>query len=125
MVADDWASKEKKLKARYKKLVGKLGEGGFGRAYRVIDKSGAEKVVKINLVADESLQAEYNDMNYLRHPNIPHVYCFFKLDGSTCIEMDYCKNGDLYHRIRRGPYPSNEEERPPSSSQKPVAAQGN
>ena len=109
MMADDWASKEKKLKTLYKAVVGTLGEGGFGRAYRVIDKSGADKVVKINLVADESLQAEYNDMRWLRHPNIPHVYSFFKLEGSTCIEMDYCKNGDLDHRIRRGPYPTNKE----------------
>ena len=69
----------------------------------MIDKSGADKVVKINLVADESLKAEYNDMRWLRHPNIPHVYSFFKLEGSTCIEMDYCKNGDLDNRIRRGP----------------------
>ena len=53
-----------------------LGAGGFGRAYKCEDSSGAEKVVKVSWhpATRASLQEEYNFMRKLRHHNLPHVY---------------------------------------------------
>jgi serine/threonine protein kinase len=76
-VRPDWVSWERALIAHGYTVRKLLGAGGFGRAYRCEDRSGAEKVVKVSLdpaTGPLMLQEEYQFMSELRHPNLPHVY---------------------------------------------------
>ena len=80
----------------------KLGQGGFGSAFHVVDHTGAHKVVKVTSGAEEleDLQKEYDIMEKLRHPHLAHVYGIFSFSNTHWgIEMDYYKGGDLAHEI--------------------------
>ena len=74
----DWSDLEGQLCAMYNlRIVKMLGEGGMARAYKALDASGADKVVKVNTTqAGSELEHEYEHMEWHRHPNILHVYKF-------------------------------------------------
>ena len=101
--AIEWAGLEHELYCVHnKRVVALLGEGGFGRAYHVLDKTGADKVVKLDTTHNGSLLAEeYAKMDWLRHPNIPRLYDFlsFNEGAITGYEMDFYQSGDLFRFI--------------------------
>jgi len=72
----DWNSLERALEGHGYNVTRVLGDGGFGRAYKCKDRSGAEKVLKVALSQSDhsEMMEEYRTMNELRHPNLPHVY---------------------------------------------------
>ena len=57
----DWEQLIAQLAARGYQVKTTLGEGGFGRAYKCIDDSGAEKVIKVS-TAGVALHEEYVHM---------------------------------------------------------------
>ena len=101
--AINWAGLEQELYSKYNMRVAKmLGQGGFGRAYLVVDASGADKVVKFDTTSfGSTLASEYEKMEWLRHPNIPRLYNFLSFGGGAinAYEMDFCRSGDLFQVI--------------------------
>lgn len=91
------------LAARYR-VVERLGEGGMGVVYRVVDEtSGATvalKTLPLRAGPDDRrlllFKTEFWAMTRLRHPNLPEVYDFGRLeDGTPYFTMELIEGADL------------------------------
>lgn len=90
------------------KIVEKLGEGGFGAAFKVHTRFEGEvlvlKKVRTQSIkeSNEALQ-EVKQLSVLEHPNIVRYRDFFLHEtGGVCIVMEFCEGGDLYDMLRHG-----------------------
>ncbi|BFZ14506.1 hypothetical protein BsWGS_17545 [Bradybaena similaris] len=91
--------------------VRQIGEGAFGRAVLVKEKTTAKQFVvkeinitKMSTKEREQARKEVAVLAQLKHPNIVAYVESFEERGSLYIVMNYCSGGDLYGRIneRRG-----------------------
>ena len=87
-------------------LVSYLGEGGFGKVYRVKDKlTGTNRAMKIIHVKSTSsdhekkISKEINILKELDHPNIMKVFEFFCSKNSIFIINELCTGGELFDKI--------------------------
>lgn len=96
------------FKQRYKRLK-LLGEGAFGAAYLVQDRSApdvyyAAKEVRLAHLAEKEKRAAVDEAELLRKVSHPYVvgYVASFLEGSKLhIVMEYADGGDLSARIKR------------------------
>ena len=88
--------------------VSTLGEGAFGKVYKVKHKISkvfrAMKLInkaKINMHKDDEndLINEINVLKSLDHPNIMKVYEYFNTSNSFYIVSELCTGGELYDKI--------------------------
>ena len=95
------------LAARYR-VIERLGEGGMGVVYRVLDTASDEEVALKTLQlrtggSDRPLllfKTEFWAMTRLRHPNLPEVHDFGSLDdGTPYFTMELVGGGDLAKRV--------------------------
>ena len=88
--------------ASYRNIV-QIGEGAFGKAFRVKDSAGAMKVLKVcaEPEANQMAEEEYAHLCALRHPHIATVYRHFRVHGLLAFEMNYYVEGDLHGTIWR------------------------
>ncbi|MCA9728192.1 MAG: HEAT repeat domain-containing protein, partial [Candidatus Eisenbacteria bacterium] len=94
---------------RYR-IVRKIGEGGFGYVYLVLDGSVGEEIIlkilspKISL--DESMIRRFvHELKYNRriiHPNVIRLYDFLELNPGHAISMEYFPSEDLGLLLERG-----------------------
>ena len=116
----DWSEVEHHLRCRYTD-INVVGQGGMGRAYKVKDKSGAVKVVKTTSIPDDKyMQAEYDFLVLLRHPNLAYVYKSFYAYGYLAMEMDWYTGGDLWALIYHGQMPEPKMAPMPSQDATPM-----
>jgi eukaryotic-like serine/threonine-protein kinase len=103
------------LNNRYR-IVGLLGQGGFGAVYRAFDQNmGKPVAIKENL--DTSLDAqrqfwqEAQILSNLRHPNLPLVTDYFVIQGiGQYLVMDFIEGEDLQEKLDRAGGPLPEEQ---------------
>mmetsp|Transcript_12304 Transcript_12304/g.20078 ORF Transcript_12304/g.20078 Transcript_12304/m.20078 type:complete len:641 (-) Transcript_12304:122-2044(-) len=86
------------------RVIKKLGEGGFGAAFKV-EKNGDMLVMKRVTArsateVNEALQ-EVKQLCVLDHPNIVRYRDFFLHNAGVCIVMEYCEGGDLYELLQK------------------------
>jgi len=93
------------------RIIAELGRGSFGvvkKAARQVD--GEEVAIKSILVggmqADDHdyLQHELDIAKRLRHPNIAVLYTIYKESEIVHLVMELCVGGDLFSRIAKGQF---------------------
>ncbi|KYO34354.1 serine/threonine-protein kinase Nek3-like [Alligator mississippiensis] len=91
-----------------------LGEGSFGRALLVCDKTSSQKYAMKEIRLPKSPSDVENSrkeailLAKMKHPNIVAYKESFEADGHLYIVMEYCDDGDLMQKIKhqRGkPFP--------------------
>jgi serine/threonine-protein kinase len=101
------------LPSRYR-IESIIGEGGFGKVYRVFD-SKLDRVLALKIISRDStsirasLMKEFKTLSKLQHPNLVRVYDFGNLESRLFyFTMEYlegadlrsyCKNADNLKRI--------------------------
>lgn len=91
------------------RVEGSLGEGSFGKVFRVKDKKGetyALKLLKLWEVEAGSrpdllkrFDREY-ETGQIKSDYLVHSICKGKVNGNAYIVMEYCKGGNLWDAIR-------------------------
>lgn len=83
-----------------------IGEGGFGRVFKAINKEGTEVALKIPKTFDKKSEtifiSEVSNWRLLDHPNIVKLFDF-KILPIPYIEMEYCEES-----LEHGQKPLNE-----------------
>lgn len=110
------------LQGRYV-VVQKLGQGGFGAVYKVVDQRLANSVWAIKEMSDAALhdpaekaqavaafQQEAQLLARLVHPNIPRVTDYFAENNRHYIVMEYVAGETLEDRLARQRTPCSEQE---------------
>ena len=85
-----------------------LGEGKFGKVYRVRErktrKQAVLKVISKKTVLYENvkhqLQREVEVHSRLRHPNIVQFYAYFHDEDNVYMLLEYCNGNSLYHYLQ-------------------------
>ena len=91
------------------KMICKLGEGGFGAVFKVVDnKSNSIRAMK--MIKKESIEMQDDDKKFLKeieilmkldHPNIVKVYEYYVDDIYYYLIMEYISGGMLHETIAR------------------------
>ncbi|XP_023681810.1 serine/threonine-protein kinase Nek3 isoform X2 [Paramormyrops kingsleyae] len=84
-----------------------IGDGSFGRALQVEQKSSCEQYVMKEIRLPKSPTGIQNSrreavlLSKMKHPNIVAFRDSFEADGHLYIVMEYCAGGDLLQRIKQ------------------------
>jgi hypothetical protein len=96
----------------------RLGEGGMGAVYRVVDpRTGARHALKVltALHDPEAVQRFVREGQALAaigdHPNVVRVHAAGASKAGPYLVMQLCTGGDLKQRLRAGPLPPREAAR--------------
>jgi len=87
-----------------------LGKGRFGNVYLAKEKKSgyivAMKVLFKNQIRDANLQhqvrREVEIQSHIKHKNICRLYGYFHDAKRVFIILEYCKNGNLYDKLKEG-----------------------
>lgn len=97
-----------------------LGQGAFGRVWRVADDESGQGFALKELLAgatgdggeDEAaggLASEFVTLSRLKHPNIVGVHDYGELpDGARYLVMELVPGEDVFEKLKRGPLPRDE-----------------
>ena len=91
-------------------ILGELGTGGMGRAYRVRDRETGEvlalKVLRAEITAEPSMAERFkNELRLARritHKNVCRIYDFNRVGSVAYISMEYVDGETLRARLDRG-----------------------
>jgi serine/threonine protein kinase len=102
------------LNRRYRVLE-ILGEGGFGKVYKVEDRQLNNRLLAIKRLdlasvptkehqqAIRSFEQEAIILGSLMHPNLPRIYEYFVENGNYYLVMDFIEGETLHGRLQRLP----------------------
>lgn len=88
-------------------IIEQLGEGSFGKVYKVIKKNSGEvfamKVLSKKFLSDNNQLkyaiSECKIMRNIRHPFILSLHYAFQTPKNLFIVLEYCPNGDLMRHL--------------------------
>lgn len=85
----------------------KLGQGGFGQIFRIIDKKSSKQdafkcLKKVSQGDRTQAISEINALKSLSHPNILKFYEYFESETSLFIVIEYVDGVDLIDFIQSG-----------------------
>ncbi len=102
------------LRGRYR-ILGRIGQGGFGAVYRAEDMSFAQRPVAVKELSQNHLnpqelqeatgafQRESQLLAGLTHPNLPRIYDHFNEGGRWYLVMDFIEGETLEEHLNRVP----------------------
>ena len=81
-----------------------LGQGGYGKVYRVKNKKTGEirackQLSKLNIDDLEKFQREISILMKADHPNIIKLYEYFESKNNFYLVMEECNGGELFDKI--------------------------
>ncbi|WP_062387702.1 serine/threonine-protein kinase [Demequina iriomotensis] len=87
------------------RVQGRLGSGGSGSVYRVVDEGGQEAALKLvdareDEVAAARLAREVRALQSLRHPAVPHILDAELDDAETFVVFEIVPGETLFDHIR-------------------------
>jgi len=86
-----------------------LGRGAFGEVWLCNDEQGNKVAVKFipchNIHGLNEASKEAGLLQDLNHPNIVRCYDHFIQDDQFCLVLEYCSQGTLSQRLKKGPVP--------------------
>jgi tRNA A-37 threonylcarbamoyl transferase component Bud32 len=88
-------------------VVSRIGQGGMGSVYRVLDDTGdyAAKVIyfdSADSVHVDRFRREFKLLSQLRHPTFPRSFDYNETPGMAYCIMELCKGETLRSRIQAG-----------------------
>lgn len=88
------------------RVLGRLGSGGSGQVFRVIDDAGHESALKLvdardDLVAAERLGREVRALQSLRHPAVPQIVDAEFDDDLTFVVFELVPGDTLFDHVQR------------------------
>lgn len=91
-------------------VVSRIGQGGMGSVYRVLDDTGdyAAKVIyfdSADSVHVDRFRREFKLLSQLRHPTFPRSFDYNETPGMAYCIMELCKGETLRSRIQAGGLP--------------------
>ena len=98
------------MSSRLYKRVKKLGDGGMGEVWLVMDPDTrvlyAQKIMKAHLSREKDIERfkrEITALQRLRHDNIIHVHEVIETGGQPGYVMEYCPDGNLLDYLSKHP----------------------
>jgi calcium-dependent protein kinase len=90
-------------------LLEYLGEGGYGKVYKVrhlsTNQVRAMKIIKKkNPIDEKKILKEISLLKGLNHPNILKVYEFFTYENNIFIINEFCSGGELFDKLTEVKY---------------------
>lgn len=85
-------------------VLKKLGEGTFGKVYRIKSKTNGEiramkQIPKSSITNQSQFDMEIEIMKKMDHPNIIKLYEYIEDDRFVYLVMEECSGGELFERI--------------------------
>lgn len=73
-------------------IIEQIGEGKFGKVYKIKDKDGSMKALKVAEKSGDRAEAEATILGKLsaRHANVPKFYGAWRENKRYLIKMEYC-----------------------------------
>ncbi len=102
------------LKGRYR-ILGLIGEGGFGAVYKAEDTQFVNRIVAIKEMSQSGLSSQEVEAKTeifrreamllagLTHPALPRIYDHFTTMGRWYLVMDFIEGETLEVRLQRSP----------------------
>jgi NIMA (never in mitosis gene a)-related kinase len=96
-------------------VLGVLGEGSYGKIYKVRERAGEKRVLVIKEIDCSALRSDYEAlgeidvMARMDSPFIVKYYdSFIQKNNKVNIVMEYCEHGDLHQLLRKRRDPTDE-----------------
>ena len=101
---DKIISKNKSTLRDVYEIKSELGEGGYGKVFKVLHKKmqiyRAMKMISVNSKnEDEKTDEEIELLRQLDHPNIVKLFEYFSEDDKYYLITEYCEGGDLNEKL--------------------------
>ncbi|HPY88386.1 MAG TPA: serine/threonine-protein kinase [Spirochaetota bacterium] len=103
----DKESKRQNTEIKGYTILGKIAKGGMGEVYRGIHQGLNKEVILKKLISKapptfyERFRREATIMMEISHPNVVHLFDYFKEDDSSYIVMEYVAGFNLSEIIRK------------------------
>ncbi|WP_062379613.1 serine/threonine-protein kinase [Demequina pelophila] len=86
------------------RVLARLGTGGSGSVYRVVDEAGVESALKLVDTEDEvaraRLEREVKALQALRHPAVPHILDAELDDDETFVVFEFVPGQTLWDHVQ-------------------------
>lgn len=89
------------LKAHGYELMAKIGQGAYGRCYRIFSPKYNQTFVCKTIAQKSSFVHELNALMQLDHPNIIKLYDYFLRDNIFYIILEDCVNGNISEYMKK------------------------
>lgn len=107
IVGGDFIMEKKENPSIFYEKIMDLGEGSFGKVYKVRDRTSSSNIVralkviqKSNLKEDE-IYSEGEVLKDLSHPNIIKIFDVYYYDQSIYLIEEYIEGGDLFSKLSK------------------------
>lgn len=92
-----------------------LGQGSYGKIYKVREKAGEKRVIVIKEIDTSQLRSDYEalaEINVMARMDSPFIVKYFdsfiQNNKKVNILMEYCEHGDLHSLLKKRKHPQDE-----------------
>lgn len=107
IVGGDFIMEKKENPSIFYEKIMDLGEGSFGKVYKVRDRSSSSniiralKVIQKSTLHEDEIYSEGEVLKDLSHPNIIKIFDVYYYDQSIYLIEEYIEGGDLFSKLSK------------------------